>query len=156
MREELIRSAISFFSVEICTNRELDTNLLAVVNPSFCSVTWHTTLTDLRNVEGIPAISLGKELLHRGYNVLLHLAGRNLNKCQVLAILNLAKRVGVINILALQGAGYPEKHPKSKSVDEDIRYLKEKVSNGVDFIITQATYDFDALKNSPNAVEHPI
>ncbi|KAJ8932190.1 hypothetical protein NQ314_014853 [Rhamnusium bicolor] len=44
-------------------------------------------------------------------------------------------------------AGYPEKHPKSKNVEDDIKYLKEKVSAGADFIITQASYDYEAFKN---------
>lgn len=34
-------------------------------------------------------------------------------------------------------ACYPEIHPESKSVEEDIKYLKEKVDRGVDFLTTQ-------------------
>jgi methylenetetrahydrofolate reductase (NADPH) len=38
-------------------------------------------------------------------------------------------------------AAYPEKHPESGSLDEDIRKLKVKCQSGADFLITQFFFD---------------
>ena len=45
------------------------------------------------------------------------------------------------------GACYPEVHPESQSQAEDIRYLKEKVDTGCDFLTTQMFFDNNLLYN---------
>jgi len=42
-------------------------------------------------------------------------------------------------------AGYPEGHPESSGVDEDVMHLKEKINAGADYAITQLFYDVDAF-----------
>ena len=45
------------------------------------------------------------------------------------------------------GACYPEVHPESKNQNEDIKYLKEKVDAGCDFLTTQMVFDNNLLYN---------
>ena len=43
--------------------------------------------------------------------------------------------------ICVAAACYPEKHPESASVEEDLTYLKKKEESGVDFFITQMFFD---------------
>ena len=49
--------------------------------------------------------------------------------------------------LCIGGACYPEIHPESANQHEDIRYLKEKVEAGCEFLTTQMFFDNNLLYN---------
>ncbi len=49
--------------------------------------------------------------------------------------------------LCIGGACYPEIHPESDNQKEDIRYLKEKVDAGCEFLTTQMFFDNNLLYN---------
>lgn len=44
-------------------------------------------------------------------------------------------------------AGHPEGHPSSSSPEEEMKYLKEKMDAGADFVVTQFFYDTDLFLN---------
>ena len=47
------------------------------------------------------------------------------------------------SLFPLFQAGHPEGHPSSRSQEEELQHLKEKVDAGADFIITQFFYDVE-------------
>jgi len=51
------------------------------------------------------------------------------------------------NEFCIGGACYPEVHPESKDQKDDIKYLKEKVDAGCDFLTTQMFFDNNLLYN---------
>ncbi len=51
------------------------------------------------------------------------------------------------NRYCIGAAGYPEKHPESPDSETDLKWLKNKLDRGADFIITQMFFDNDHYFN---------
>jgi methylenetetrahydrofolate reductase (NADPH) len=48
-----------------------------------------------------------------------------------------------LDAFSIGAAGYPEGHQESRNVDEDVKWMKYKIEQGADFIITQMFFDND-------------
>jgi methylenetetrahydrofolate reductase (NADPH) len=48
-----------------------------------------------------------------------------------------------LNAFAIGAAGYPESHPESVNAEEDMKWMKYKIDQGAEFIITQMFFDND-------------
>lgn len=63
--------------------------------------------------------------------------------------------------ICIAAACYPEKHPESATVEDDLTYLKKKADTGIDFFITQMFFDnekfFEFRENArAHGIQTPI
>lgn len=59
----------------------------------------------------------------------------------------LTKEIKEYGHFCIGGACYPESHPESATSFDDIKYLKEKVESGCEFLTTQMFFDNNVLYN---------
>lgn len=59
----------------------------------------------------------------------------------------LTREIKAYGGFCIGAACYPESHPESETSFDDIRYLKEKVQAGAEFLVTQMFFDNDILYN---------
>lgn len=101
---EALKPREKLLSIELMPSNSLDLTTISKLQPAFCSVIWRQSEKfNYKRPSEIDPLALSKHLLDRGHNVLLHLAGRYLQKEEAVSVLDEAKRIGVRNIFALKG-----------------------------------------------------
>ncbi len=144
---------------------------VARLNPDFMSVTYGAG-----GGTSEYTVKISKDIKEKyGVTSMAHLSCISSTKADVKGKLELLKKEGIENVLALRGdipadfngnleykyasdlveeikacgnfciggACYPEGHPESKTLFDDIENLKKKVDAGCDFLTTQMFYDND-------------
>ncbi|XP_066258771.1 methylenetetrahydrofolate reductase (NADPH) [Euwallacea similis] len=141
--KSLFNTTTRRISIEVSPNSGFNTEILREIEPSFVSVTWLGNSHLDVSIEDIPAIVLAKEIVENNYPVVLHLAGRNLDKKRTMEILIYIKSVGIKNILALQGDWVHVLEQDDSKCDfpyasDLLRYIKSNF--GEDFCVGVAAY----------------
>lgn len=92
-------------SLELNPYQPIDYKLLATINPSFCSLTWIVHQNDPKNPKELPPIMVARELILKGYVVLVHIPGIFYSKERMRMNLQVLKDYGIRNIFAMRGGG---------------------------------------------------
>ena len=124
---------------------------MAALKPAYMSVTYGATggtsdytvelANEVRNVNHIPALA--------------HLTCASSTKEKVAS--ELIYDIKSQGDFCIGGACYPEGHPESQTLEEDLIHLKEKVDAGCEFLTTQMFFDNNILYNFMyKALKHGI
>ena len=100
--------------------------------------------------QGIEAML--KQLQAKGIDNVLALRGdlpegTSLEHAEYQHASDLAKKIKSFGDFCVGGACYPEGHPESAGLNDDIEKLKIKVDSGVEFLVTQMFFDNDVMYN---------
>lgn len=108
-----------------------------------CVSSTHKTVADM--IEKLKASGIENVMALRGDLTpqLMNSDNRNLDYHHAVDLVRELKSAGAD--FCIGGASYPETHPESADSKEDIKYLKEKVDAGCDFLTTQMFFDNNLL-----------
>ena len=95
-------------------------------------------------IADIKAAGIENILALRG-DIPAHLEGADRSSWDYKHAIELVRELRECGEFCVGGACYPEIHPESANSKEDIKYLKEKVDAGCDFLTTQMFFDNNIL-----------
>lgn len=106
-----------------------------------------TKETVCKKIEAIKSADITNVMALRG-DIPAHLDGADRRGWDYQHAIDLIHELKSANVdFCIGGACYPEIHPESANQKEDIKYLKEKVDAGCDFLTTQMFFDNNLLYN---------
>ncbi len=119
---------------------------IAEQKPSFISVTYGAGGSNAGEA------AMLKQLQAKGIDNVLALRGdlpegTSLEHAEYQHASDLAKKIKSFGDFCVGGACYPEGHPESAGLNDDIEKLKIKVDSGVEFLVTQMFFDNDVMYN---------
>ena len=114
--------------------------------PSIAHLTCVSSTKETVNarIEDIRAAGIENIMALRG-DIPAHLEGADRSSWDYKHAVELVRELKDIGGFCIGGACYPEIHPESENSKEDIKYLKEKVDAGCDFLTTQMFFDNNLL-----------
>ncbi|KAL3282360.1 hypothetical protein HHI36_005546 [Cryptolaemus montrouzieri] len=124
-------------SIEVSSKRKFNMDVLKNIQFSFVSVIWIGKYT--KDPPIIEPLSMARELIQRGYPVLLHLPSRCFTIVEASKCLNYAKKIGVKNLLIVRGGG-PEAVDEPSCYDfpypaDFISHIKKKFGDSFEFAV---------------------
>ena len=105
-----------------------------------------TRQTVAEKIEAIRQAGIENVMALRG-DIPATMQGEDRSKWDYRYAIDLIRELKEAGDFCIGGACYPEVHPESTTQADDIRYLKEKVEAGCDFLTTQMFFDNNLLYN---------
>lgn len=105
-----------------------------------------TKQTVAQKIEQIKAAGITNVMALRG-DIPEHLQNSDRSTWDYKYAIDLIRELKAAGDFCIGGACYPEIHPESNNQNDDIKYLKEKVDAGCDFLTTQMFFDNNLLYN---------
>ncbi|KAK9890493.1 hypothetical protein WA026_010574 [Henosepilachna vigintioctopunctata] len=123
-------------SIEINPHKPIDFHLLQRINPSFCTVKWITKLQDFSQPKLLNSVIMSKELVTKGYTVLVQIPDSLCADQNTKLILEIFKENGIRNLYIKRDGGSPIKtnaeYTGSKNL---IRFIRDEFGEYFDIII---------------------